>query len=114
VHEYSRAVIVAIVALRSLLGYGSVSTALVAIVASILIAAIGACVARKSETGINHASRKAQQNVPKEKVGSTSYASHKKTGSVLSAFTLLINEPLLRHIQKCRQADARKQLQDET
>lgn len=67
------------------------------------------------ETSIGNgaAGRRARQNVFKNKPGPTAYACQRvKEGSAVSAFSLIIDEPMLRHVQRCTQEEARRQLQD--
>jgi hypothetical protein len=64
--------------------------------------------------GVENVGRRQQHNVVKEKAGLTSYASHRiKEGSALSAFRLIIDEPMIRHIRTCTEAEARRQLNDD-
>jgi len=59
--------------------------------------------------------RRAQQNVFKDKAGPTTYASRViKESSVSSAFKLLIDEPMLRHMKMCTEAEARRELSGES
>lgn len=70
---------------------------------------------KAAKTDVNCACRKAQQYVLKEQAGLSSHTSCKiKPDSVLSALRWLTDEPLLRRIQRCREGEARTQLQVET
>jgi len=67
----------------------------------------------ESSIGNEAAGRRARQNVFKNKPGPTAYACQRvKEGSAVSAFSLIIDEPMLRHVQRCTQEEARRQLQD--
>ena len=68
-----------------------------------------------ADIGVENAGRRAQQNVFREKAGPTAYASRViKESSVSSAFKLLSDEPMLRHMKKCTEAQARRELSDES
>ena len=67
----------------------------------------------ETAVGKGNIGRRAQQNVFKNKPGPTPYAARRiKCGSAHSAFSLIIDEPLLRHIQRCTQEEARRQVSD--
>jgi hypothetical protein len=69
----------------------------------------------QEDVGVESAGRRAQQNVFKDKAGPTLYASRAiKESSVCSAFKLLTDEPMLRHMKKCTEAEARRDLSDES
>ncbi len=69
----------------------------------------------QADIGVESAGRRAQQNVFKDKAGPTTYASRAiEESSVSSAFKLLIDEPMLRHMKKCTEAEARRELSDES
>ena len=64
--------------------------------------------------GIQVAGRLQQQNILKEIPGPSSHAKRNFDGTVRGTFNLLIDEPLLRHIQQATVVEARRQLQSTT
>jgi len=69
----------------------------------------------QAEAGVESAGRRAQHNLLRDKAGPTAYASRiVKEASVMSAFKLLIDEPMLRHVKKCTETEARQKRSDES
>lgn len=63
--------------------------------------------------GLSCSGRLAQHNILKEVPGPTQYARRRiKEGEVATAFHLLMDESMFRHIQNCTQNEARQRLQD--
>lgn len=63
--------------------------------------------------GLSSSGRMAQHNILKEVSGPTQYARRRiKEESVATAFHLLMDEGMIRHIQNCTQNEARHRLQD--
>ena len=55
------------------------------------------------------AGRKKIQNVRRVNGGLTSYAIHRVDNSPYSSFKLFFSQPMLRHVQKCTEAEAHRQ-----
>ncbi|KAK9876236.1 hypothetical protein WA026_012537 [Henosepilachna vigintioctopunctata] len=61
---------------------------------------------------LNQPGRRPPQNILTEEAEPTSFAKRCYKGSILSAWKLIIDDSMLRHIQKCTETEARRQLED--